>query len=410
MSLAIEPKKTAIFTSCASNYIPKARVLAESVKKLHPEIDVHLLLADNPPEGWSLDDEAFDALMPASELGIEDYDRWIFGHRIVEACTAVKPFMLQYLLKQDYDQVIYFDPDIAVFSSLQPVLEAFEKGSILLTPHINQPEASTEAIKDNELNSLKHGLYNFGFVAVKNDEAGRSYADWWAERCYFRCFDDIAGGNFTDQKWNDLVPIFFEQSYLLKHPGCNVATWNYAQRKLEGNLKKGITVNGKPLIFHHFTGFDSGAHLLMRDKYGKDMPAALELSKWYVDSCKAYAEEKLEAVPWAYGFYDNKEPVQAHHRALYRHRKDLRASFPNPLSTEKQGEYESSYYHWLKQEGLFDHAPPVGEAVKPFRQFLQDTRFEFEGYLTRTHRLKPWQKKMALTVSSAIFKPFTKAA
>ena len=400
--------KTAIFTSCATNYIPKARVLATSVKEFHPEIDTYLLLADEPPKSFSLENEAFDFITPASELGIEDYDRWIFGHRIVEACTAVKPFMLRHLLEKGYDQVIYFDPDVAIFTEITPVLEAFEQGSIIMTPHINVPEATTEAIKDNELNSLKHGLYNFGFVAVKNDETGRAYADWWAERCYFRCFDDISGGNFTDQKWNDLVPIFFDNVHLLKHSGCNVATWNYAQRKLEGSLENGITCNGVPLIFHHFTGFDSGAHLLMRDKYGKDMPAALELSHWYVDSCEKYSEEKLEAVPWLYGFFDNGEAVQAHHRALYRTREDLRGSFPQPLSTQKQGKHQTSYYHWLKQESLFNFAPKIGESVRSFREFMQSTRYELEGYVTRTNRLKDWQKKGALKVSAFIFGIFKK--
>ncbi|MDG1287223.1 MAG: hypothetical protein P8P30_06610 [Rickettsiales bacterium] len=395
--------KRAIFTSCATNYIPKARVLAESVKQFHPEIDVFVLLADTPPQNLSLENEAFDTLVAAKDLDIENFDRWIFGHRIVEACTAVKPFMLRHLLEQGYDEVIYFDPDIAIFTTLEPIFDGFKKGSVLLTPHINEPEATTEAIKDNELNSLKHGLYNFGFVAVKNDETGRAYADWWAERCYFRCFDDIAGGNFTDQKWNDLVPVFFDNVHLLKHPGCNVATWNYAQRKLEGTLKDGITVNGEPFLFHHFTGFDSGAHILMRDKYGKDMPAALELSHWYVAACDKYSEEMLEAVAWAYGSYDDGRSVQAHHRALYRTRQDLRDSFPQPFSTAAQGKHKMCYADWLKNEGLFDYAPPIGEAVRPFRQFLRDTRFEFEGYVTRTARLKSWQKRGVLKLSGLVF-------
>lgn len=395
-------KKTAIYTSCASNYIPKARVLAESVKQFHPEIDVYLLVVDTLPEGFSLENEAFDHIVAAQDLGIEDFERWVFGHRIVEACTAVKPFMLRHLLQKDYEQVIYFDPDIAIFTTLESIYEGLEKGSVVMTPHINVPEATTEAIKDNELNSLKHGLYNFGFVAVNNDETGRAYADWWAERCYFRCFDDIAGGNFTDQKWNDLVPIFFDNVHLLKHSGCNVATWNYAQRKLEGSLEKGITANGQPLVFHHFTGFDSGAHLLMRDKYGKDMPAALELSHWYTDSCDKYAQENLETIKWAYGFYDNGEPVQAHHRPLYRTRMDLKESFPHPLSTQKQGKHEISYFGWLEQEGLTNYAPPIGKTVRPFKGFIRDTRFELEGYINRTHRLSSWQKRGAIKASRFI--------
>jgi hypothetical protein len=404
MSDAVNAKKTAIFTSCAANYIPKARVLAESVKALHPEITVYLLLTDPVPEGFTLEKEAFDVVVTADALEIPDFDRWIFGHRIVEACTAVKPFMLRHLLDQGYQHVVYFDPDIAIFSDLAPVIEGFEHGSILLTPHINEPEANREAIKDNELNSLKHGLYNFGFVAVKNDATGRDYAEWWAERCHFRCFDDIPGGNFTDQKWNDLVPIFFDKVQILKHPGCNVATWNYAQRELTGSLEDGIKVNGQPLIFHHFTGFDSGAHILMRDKYGAHMPAALELSHWYVDACKRYAEQQLESVPWHYGFYDNGEPVLPHHRALYRHRQDLQQAFHAPFSTEAEGSHKTSYHDWLKREQLWDAAPYVHETPRPFREFLQQTQWELQGYIQRTARLKNWQKRLLTKISQGFFR------
>lgn len=403
--------KTAIFTSCAANYIPKARVLAESLKKHHQpdELDVYLLLTDDIPDAFSLEKEAYDEVVTSASLGIADFERWMFGHRIVEACTAVKPFMLKHLLEKGYEQVIYFDPDIAVFNRIDVIVDAFSKGSILLTPHINEEEKTLEAIKDNELNSLKHGLYNFGFVGVKNTQQGRDYADWWAKRCYFRCFDDIAGGNFTDQKWNDLVPIFFDEAYMLKHSGCNVATWNYAQRKLEGSLEQGITANGEPLIFHHFTGFDSGAHILMRDKYGAAMPAALELSKWYVDSCKHYAEEKLEAVPWRYGHYENGVKIEPHHRTLYRSREDLRDAFTHPFAVEKEGKYNTSYHDWLHAQGFWETAP-VSEPTRSFRDFMQSTRYEFDGYIHRTHRLKQWQKSLLLKCSGLIFGGLKKAA
>jgi len=392
-------KKTAIFTSCASNYIPKARVLATSVKKFHPEIDVHLLVVDALPAGFSLEKEAFDFITPAENLGIPDFERWVFGHRIVEACTAVKPFMLRRLLEQGYSQVFYFDPDIALFFPLTEMLAEFDSASILLTPHQTEPETEAGAVRDNEICSLKHGVFNFGFVGVANDDNGRAYAGWWADRCHLACYDDIPNGVFTDQKWNDLTPIFFAGVKILKSPAYNVATWNYSRRLVEGTVENGFTVNGEPLVFHHFTGYDSGAHHVMLEKYGSHMPAAQILSQWYEDACQHFAQADLAAVPWKYAAFSDGTPIAPHHRGLYRSRNDLREAFSNPFSAEAQGKHNTSFPRWLKREGLWE-APgyDLNRQPRPFREFLRTTENELRGYFQRTRRLKDWQKRFFGTI------------
>lgn len=395
--------KIAIYTSCATNYVPKARVLAESVKRFHPEIDMFLLAVDELPPALKTNHDLFDHVVAASDLNIPDFERWIFGHTIVEACTAVKPFMLQYLLARGYDHVIYFDPDIALFSTLEGMLKQFSTHSILLTPHLCKPEETEEAVRDNELSALKHGVFNFGYVGVKNDEIGNAYADWWAKRCYLACYADIANGVFTDQKWNDLVPVFFDKVKILKEPVYNVATWNYAGRKVTGNEAKGFKIDGKPLVFHHFTGYDSGAHHAMLDKYGKHMPATKELSNWYENACQTFEQKSLSAIPWAYAAYDNGEKIMPHHRVLYRQRIDLRESFPEPFSTKKQGRYETSYYYWLEQEDLLEHAPLLPDTAMSFREFLNKTQHQLEGYIARTNRMSSWQKKAAMKFSDGLF-------
>lgn len=396
--------KTAIFTSCAANYIPKARVLGSSVKQFHNDIDVFLLLADELPDHFDLAQEPFDKVVEAKDLRIPEFERWMFKHRIVEACTAVKPFMLQHLLAEGYDQVFYFDPDIALFFPLTEMLAEFDYASILLTPHQCVPETTDEAIKDNEICSLKHGVFNFGYVGVQNDETGRAYAQWWADRCYYACFEDIANGNFTDQKWNDLTPALFDRVKILKSPVYNVATWNYTQRRVEGTLDEGFTINGQPLVFHHFTGYDSGAHHIMLDKYGKGMPATFELSEWYESACQHFAQSDLAATPWVYGCYDNGEAILPHHRKIYRDREDLRDAFAHPFSTQAEGRYKTSFYHWLKSEGLWDApAYDTSRAPRPFREFLQEIESELRGYITRTSRLVGWQKKVFLGLVSYVF-------
>ena len=335
-----------VFTSAITNYLPKARVLAESVKRHHPEAKFHLVLSDEPPPGLAADGAPFDSVITIGELGIPDTRRWIFMHSIVELCTGVKGAAFQYLIKRhgDGEPVLYLDPDIVVFSRLDGVTRRFTGKSVLLTPHIAVPESSLDAIMDNELGSLKHGVYNLGFLGVKPDAAGRAFVDWWAARLQLFCYDNIPAGVFTDQRWVDLAMVFFHDDIgLIRDPECNVATWNLTNRHATGSLKEGVLINGRPLCFYHFSGFDSGAQERMLDKYGSGMGALYELRKWYIAECERLGQEEYGARTWKYGFFDNGELIQRQWRKQYRVRQDLQRMFPRPFET---ADPDASYYHW----------------------------------------------------------------
>src|SRR5690606_17865406 len=128
-----------------------------------------------------------------------------------------------------------------------------------------------------EICSLKHGIYNLGFIGVAANDAGRQFAAWWSSRLYNFCRNDIPNGLFTDQRWIDLVPAMFSDVCIMRAPRHNVASWNLTTRELTRTEDGDYRVNGEPLGFYHFTGFDSGAHLLMVEKNARGNPAALEL-------------------------------------------------------------------------------------------------------------------------------------
>jgi hypothetical protein len=45
-----------------------------------------------------------------------------------ELNRAVKPFMFQHLLRMGHETVLYFDPDIQIFSRLNQILEPLQDG------------------------------------------------------------------------------------------------------------------------------------------------------------------------------------------------------------------------------------------------------------------------------------------
>jgi hypothetical protein len=110
--------RVACYTSFTFSYLAKARVLANSLKKFHPDWDMYALITDEVPEEMDFDvnKEDFDYILWSKDLEIDDFDEWIATHNIVEACTAVKGPALYHLAQKQYDVVMYLDPDVAVFS------------------------------------------------------------------------------------------------------------------------------------------------------------------------------------------------------------------------------------------------------------------------------------------------------
>ncbi|MES0051779.1 glycosyltransferase [Mesorhizobium sp. M0053] len=349
------PAKICVFTSAATNYLPKVMMLGQSLKKFHPEIDLVYCLCDRLYPDVDYLRGVFDDVVPIEDLEIEDFESWSFKHSIVELSTAVKPFMLKSLLSKGYEQVLYFDPDIVLFSRVDDLIEAGAASSVILTPHQTSPEIDYQAVIDNEIGSLKHGIYNLGFVGVKSTPEGREFTNWWAARVYEWCRDDIPNGLFTDQRWIDLAPALFDDIKILRQSRFNVSTWNLTKRNFEGSLENGFVVDGTPLGFYHFTGFDSGAHRVMAEKNSRHNPAVMNLVDWYERETRLDSQDPASKAQWAYGYYSDGDKVERSHRLIYTERKDLQIAFPQPF----RGGPNEGLRGWLRTQGKIEYPEAV---------------------------------------------------
>ncbi len=344
-----------VFTSITANYLPKAAALAHSVKRQHPQAVFHLVLCDRMPDCPESVTAPFDSIINVTDLPIENLNSWIFKHRLVELCTAVKGTAFQYIADRfGAERIYYFDPDIVVLGSLDDMERTLDGCSVLLTPHQCKPETDLQAMIDNEVCSLKHGVYNLGFLAVRMTEEGRSFVDWWADRLRRFCYDDIPSGLFTDQRWIDLAPAFFDDIKIMRDPQYNVATWNLTHRTATGSAPYEILINGRPLVFYHFSGFDSGAQKIMLDRYGAHSPVLFELRDWYIARCEELGQSTLGGLECIYNSFENGQRITERHRLTYRHREDLIHGFPDPYQTS---DANRSYYNWYEGHGA--SVPPI---------------------------------------------------
>ena len=148
--------------------------------------------------------------------------------------------------------LVYLDPDILLFRPMVEVFDGLGAHNIVLIPHIMQP--LQDGKEPSDLSIMKSGVYNLGFLGVRNDPEARALIAWWGERCYLHCRVDVAGHMFTDQRWMDLAPAFVPNPLILRHPGYDVAYWNLAHRRMEQDGDGAWLVNGDPLVFFHFSG------------------------------------------------------------------------------------------------------------------------------------------------------------
>jgi glycosyltransferase involved in cell wall biosynthesis len=308
-------------TIIARNYLAQARVLARSFLEHHPGGSFTVLVIDGEQPFSRQPGDDFEVVVPP-EVGIDEreFHRMAMIYDVMELATAVKPSFLKRLLAQGASDVTYFDPDIEIFQPLDDVSALAREHAIVLTPHTLTP-LRHGGPEPGEVTLLLAGMFNLGFIAVGKSASG--FLDWWQERVARAARVDPHQGEFVDQRWVDFVPALFEHT-LLRDPGCNVAHWNLETRRFE-RLDGEYRVDGRPLRFFHFSGFNPEKPYLLSKFLGPEPRILLSSHPALREICAAYAEKlfgagfrEAKALPYAYDRLANGVTVSPRMRKLFR--------------------------------------------------------------------------------------------
>jgi len=371
------------FTSITNNYLPKASVLAKTVKKFNPDWIFHIVLSEPITEEAKDLVNILDYIINLDELGIPSLESWIFQHKVTEICTAVKGHTAAYLFnKKGAEKVVYLDPDIAVFNSLQPIADLLDHHPIILAPHISKPDKDLQDIVNNEIGALRWGVFNLGFFAVSKCGQGIEFINWWKERLLNFCRDDISYGLFTDQRWCDLAPVFFDKLYILRDSEYNVATWNLSNRAIGFNSVGELMVEGEPLRFYHFSGYDSGAGAKMVDyvTLNKRNTVVKEIWDWYDRQLIENGQRELGKLEWLYNRFDNGEKISNEMRAVYRDRLDLQNEFSDPFTTQCDN---GGFNKWWKMQYVNEITSTLMPEATPQKELIEIQSNIYEDLLEK---------------------------
>lgn len=356
-------------TIVSRNYLSLARTCCRTFLEQHPGARAFVLVVDRL-EGFDPAGEPFECLA-AEQLGIPRFEEFAFKYSVVELNTAVKPWFLERLLQRpDVRTLVYLDPDIQVFGPFEELRQALDRSEVVLTPHTLEPPPQ-DGRRPTEQDFLVSGAYNLGFVALRRGATARRLLRWWQERLYDGAYSDPQRGLFTDQKWMDLVPSYFPRVGLLRHPGYNVAYWNLHERQaLERGADGRLRVEGAPLRFFHFSGYDRRRPEQLSKHQDRWRVPGLggeyqALFAGYAAALDQAGWEETARLPYAYGSFDNGARVPEQARRLYRDLGPERSRFGNPF----EAGHPDSFFEWLTRPG--DEGPsPLERALHGCRADL----------------------------------------
>lgn len=328
------PEKV-VFTIVAKNYIGLAKVLGDSICEREQDVRFHVFIVDEYDGNLELPNDAHDYLFVQNDVGIPGHlwEQMAFMYNITEFCTSVKPFCFEYLMDRysEGTNLVYFDPDIYAFSPLTYIWEKLNNYQIIVTPHIITPELkySGDLL---ETNLLCSGLFNLGFLAIKNSQISRPIIAWWRERLKYLCFVERTEGLFTDQKWMDFLPSLLssEHLFIARHLGMNMAPWNFFERQVVRRstswwVKNRITGDKQEeqLIFVHFSGFNYH-DLDLKRLANKNIPSLQNFQDVYplFESYKHVIErsdiKNYFSHTYSYDHYTSGVRIMSMHRRIFR--------------------------------------------------------------------------------------------
>ncbi|TVY11830.1 hypothetical protein [Paenibacillus cremeus] len=282
-------------TMTTAGHLYRAKVMAQSAKRHHPQARVVVCLVEAQMHSAAASDY-FDQVVLAGELGIPRFRQLVGSRNVHEASFVLKGHFLKYLLRTypEENQFIFLDTDTLVLSAFDEIEEVLQTHAVVLTPH---------ELFDQKKVYLFHGIFNIGFIALNRSEEAARFLEWWTARGDRYCYDRyLSGGIFFEQNWLNLAPAYF-QVHILRHPGYNVAFWNFGERG-RSIVRAGdgrYYANDVPIRFFHFSKLSGALVKAIKRHTLRGNRALSILRSAYIRELNAMGRKGAARFRWSFG-------------------------------------------------------------------------------------------------------------
>lgn len=343
----------AVFTVCSLNYLDKATVMLNSITD---DVSKIIIVVDKKAD-TVINIEGISVVF-SEDLNIPRYNEATFKYNVIEMNTCIKPYVCGVLVKI-FNKVIYLDPDILVFDTLSGIFKELESADFLITPHATS--SPNDALRPSDKDYLKFGLYNLGFFAATVGALNSGLINWWHNKLMEECFYEPSEGYGVDQKFVDLIPIYFHGVRVLKNKVYNIAFWNLHERVIESK-DESYFIDQDKIVFVHFSSYAGTSIVAKKQNRFKnhDRPDFLKLLEIYQDKLNSVSPEVVrvcrENKNYTYDFLDN-------------------GMYITPLARR-------AYFHLLRDNPQFSDEPFTNERLI---KILQSRRLLIKGFSSMPH-------------------------
>jgi hypothetical protein len=295
----VAPVTRAFCTYFDHRYLPRAMVMLRSLERTGVDPHLYALCMDERAEEV-LGRLAHERITIVTLRELEQADPELLAAKptrnAIEYYFTCTPSLPLHLLTShpELTQITYVDADLYFLASPEPLLVIADGADATIVPHRFAP--------DIELQRIRFGRYNVGWLSFQATPGGREVLAWWRHRCLEWCYDRPEDGRFADQGYLNDWPERFLGVVVLDHPGVNLAPWNVSRHSVEYRNGR-LTADAETVFFYHVHALKpglGGSFLTTLSEYGFRLTRALRRGVYrpYVRELRAANREvgRLDSV------------------------------------------------------------------------------------------------------------------
>ncbi|WP_337099004.1 hypothetical protein [Paenibacillus sp. YIM B09110] len=301
--------------------LPSTIVMARSVKEHMPGSRIVVGVMEETLPLDAMNCPYFDEVIQLKNvLRFPNLSKFWFQYDEQEAKNACKAPLLSYIYDKYVDEqlFVYLESNIKVYSPLTELEAISERHPITIAGYRTNYDFMEW---DLQIEGDKANVYNMGLLALSRHSEARRFLSWWTN-----IGERHSGSEYS---FLDLTPIFFDDVYILRHPGYGiehrnlVERWNIAQSGVGS-----YTVNSEPLRCILFTPeLATAAGWLDENK----SQIYSQIYQRYTLEVEGVAKTAPIAKPWSYGSFANGEPIAKAAKQAFRNNYYDNSAIDNPF-------------------------------------------------------------------------------
>lgn len=198
-------------TTARKEQMGNAIVWAHAIRYYHPDSTLVLGMLEHSALADQL--SGFDNAVYLSNHGIP-------ADGTESGCAAKTAFIRDVLHGTEQETVIYLDPETRMYTPFTELHELLQRHSIVTVPYFLEPSADSS----REAERIQKGVFNAGFIGLRNTPEARRFTEWWAHVVH----ESFYGPNrdqYADGRWLDAT-IDIDGIHILKDSAYDLSAWN----------------------------------------------------------------------------------------------------------------------------------------------------------------------------------------